>query len=128
MTTREKLFDILMERFDIVNENRDSVLSILNSFKSDPKQLIISLPHLGKSMTRALNIAEVDTSGLCGITQVTGLIGVYLYALKAWKEDESADLSKTMAALDKALDIAEQAANSTIGGNLMSFVSDFKNR
>ena len=50
MTTREKIFDALMERFDIVNQNRNSVLSILNSFKSDPKQLIVNLPHLAKSV------------------------------------------------------------------------------
>ncbi len=117
-----------MERFDIINNNRDAVLSILKSFKSDPKQMIISLPHLGKSMMHVLTMSGVNTSGLCGMTQVTGLIGVYLYALKTWKDDESADLSKTMAAVDKALDIAEQAANSTIGGNLRSFATNLKNR
>lgn len=128
LSIREKLFDILMERFDLINQNRDAVLSILNSFKSDPKQMILSAPHLGKSMARALDIADVDTSGLSGAAHVTGLIGVYLYALKAWKDDESTDLSKTMAALDKALDIAEQTANSSFSGSLMSFITNIKNR
>ena len=39
-----------MERFDILNEERDSdVISILQSFKDDPKQaVLISLPHLSQ--------------------------------------------------------------------------------
>lgn len=122
LTIREKLFDIMMERFDIVNNDRDAVLSIVHSFRSDPKQMIISLPHLGKSMGKMLTLADADTVGILGAAQISGLMGAYLYALKAWKNDESDDLGSTMAALDKALNIAEQTANSTIGSNLLSFL------
>ena len=38
-----------------------------------------------------------------------GLIAVWLWTLRAWERDESADLSATMAALDTALGRAEQA-------------------
>jgi len=81
ISCREKIFDLLMERFDIVNEDRDAILSILHGFKGDPKK-------------------------------VTGLTGIYLYALKTWKEDESPDMAKTMSTLDKALDKAEMIWNS----------------
>lgn len=128
LSPREKLFDILMERYDIVNENRDAILSILSSFRNDPKQAVISLPHLGKSMERMLVHAGVGTDGLCGAIQVTGLIGIYLYVLSTWKEDESMDLAKTMAALDKALNIGEQAANSTVSGTIGSIFSKFRNQ
>ena len=36
---------------------------------------------------------------------------MYLYALRAWSKDESADMAKTMAALDRGLNRIEQAAN-----------------
>jgi len=39
-----------------------------------------------------------------------GLVGVWLAAVHAWAEDESEDLGPTMAALDRALDRAEQIA------------------
>ncbi len=112
MSHREQIFDIIMERFDIVNENRDSILSILNSFKGDPKEALLSLPHLGRSITRVLEAANIPTDGMMGCLRVTGLTGVYLYVLKAWKDDDSADMAKTMAALDKALDKAEMVYNS----------------
>jgi AcrR family transcriptional regulator len=109
--SRDRLFDILMERFDIIGADRAAVVSILKSFTGDPKQAVISFPHLGRSMAWTLEAAGVETSGLKGAVRVMGLAGVYLYALKAWMDDDSPDLSKTMAALDKGLSRAEQCAN-----------------
>ncbi len=112
MSHREQIFDVLMERFDVVNEDRTAIISILNSFKGDPKQAILSLPHLGRSMTRVLEAVNISTQGIAGCVRVTGLTGVYLYVLKIWIEDDSPDMAKTMAALDKALDKAEMLYNS----------------
>lgn len=124
MSEREKIFDILMERFDVLNENREALLSILDSFKSEPKQMMVSLPHLARSMSRTLDAAGVEADGMFGVARVTGLIGVYLYVVRAWKDDDSADMAKTMAALDKALDYGEQAANSCQDGNILSGLSN----
>ena len=62
-----------------------------------------------------LDAAGVVTSGLRGELRVRGLIAVWLWAVRAWERDESADMSGTMAALDFALRRAEQAA-AWIGG------------
>ena len=104
---RERLFDILMTRFDIINEQRDGVLSVLNSFKTDPKQAVISLPYLGRSMTWMLEAAGLDTNGIKGALRVMGLKVIYLKALKDWIGDEGDDMPKTMASLDKSLGKAE---------------------
>lgn len=107
---RDRLFDVLMERFDILNEDRKAVVAILQSFCTAPKDALISLPHLGRSMVRMLEAAAIDPNGPRGTATALGLAGVYLYTLKAWMDDESADMAKTMAALDRALGRAEQAA------------------
>jgi hypothetical protein len=85
---------------------------VLESFKSDPKQLIIGLPHLCKSMSWMLEAAGMDTLGLGGAARLFGLTGIYIKNLKVWVSDESADLGKTMASLDKDLSRAESLANS----------------
>jgi len=54
-------------------------------------------------MTWMMEAAHIDTHGARGAARIVGLTGAYLYALKAWMGDDSADLSKTMAALDRAL-------------------------
>lgn len=128
MSEREKIFDLLMARFDALNENRGAVISILEGFRSDPKQMIISLPHLARSMERTLELANVESDGASGAIKVTGLMGVYLYVVRTWKEDDSADMAKTMAALDQALDKAEMAANSLSDGNILSAVTDMCSR
>lgn len=111
---RDRLFDILMERFDILNDHRAALQSILKTIMLDPKQAVIGLPHLGRSMAWILEAAGIDSSGVRGALRVAGLTAVYLYALRAWSNDDSADLSKTMAALDRGLNRAEQCVN-TLG-------------
>ncbi len=112
MSPRDLLFDLLMDRFEELNNDRAAILSILSGFKFDPKEAIFSLPHLSKSMTWMLEAASVPTGGYKGAARVLGLTGVYLFALRAWQKDESEDLSKTMAALDRALERTERWAQS----------------
>lgn len=110
VSPRDRLFDILMARFDVLNDHRDGVASILHSLKTDPKQLVISLPYLGRSMQLMLEAAGLDANGLRGAVRVVGLKLIYLKTLKIWMDDESPDMAKTMAALDKALGKAENFA------------------
>lgn len=112
MPERERLFEILMERFDVMGENRAAILSMLKSLGPDPKQAVIGLPHLGRSMAWMLEAAGIETAGIKGAIRVAGLSAVYLYVLKIWMSDESEDQSRTMAALDKTLARAQQCANS----------------
>ena len=109
--TLAMLFEILMERFDVLNADRPAVLSILKTVMRDPKQAVIGLPHLGRSMAWMLEAAGIETTGVRGAVRVAGLTGVYLYTVKSWMGDDSADLSKTMAALDRALSRAQQCAS-----------------
>jgi ubiquinone biosynthesis protein COQ9 len=110
-TPRDRLFDILMARFDILGENREAALSILKALRVDPKQVVIGFPHLGRSMSWALESAGIETTGIKGAVRVAGITGIYLNTLRIWIDDESADLSKTMAALDKGLSRAEKLAS-----------------
>lgn len=103
-SARDRLFDILMERFDILNEDRAAIVSILNSFHTDPKEAVIAFPHLGRTMAWMLEAAGTDTAGTKGAARVAGLGVVYLATLRIWKDDDSADMGKTMAALDRYLD------------------------
>lgn len=108
---RDQLFDVLMERFEVLNDYRGGVVAILKSFCFDPKQAVISCPHLARSMTWMLEASGVETTGIRGAIKVAGATGLYLKVLRVWKDDESPDLGKTMAALDKDLGRAESVIN-----------------
>ncbi len=107
---RDRLFEIMMERFDALNEHRDGVISILDSFLPDPKQAIVSLPHLCRSMAWMLDAAGIPTGGMKGVAKIMGLTALYLKTLRTWREDDSEDMAKTMAELDKNLASAEGLA------------------
>lgn len=111
---RDALFDILMERFDILNDDRAAAVSILNALCLDPKELVIAFPQLGRSMAWMLDAAGIDTGGMKGAARVAGMGIIYLAVLRVWKDDDSRDMSKTMAALDRYLDRGESIIN-TIG-------------
>jgi hypothetical protein len=104
---RDRLFDLLMARFDALNEHRDAARAVLKSMKCDPKQAVICLPHLCRSMAWMLDAAGEETAGIKGVLKVAGLTALYLKTLRVWAEDESADLAKTMAALDASLSHTE---------------------
>ncbi len=107
---RDRLFDVLMERYDALNDYREGVLSVLESFCFDPKQAVISAPHLCRSMSWMLEAAGVETGGVRGAIKVAGLTAVYLKVLRVWRDDSSPDMGKVMAALDKDLGRVEQVA------------------
>ncbi len=105
---RDRLFDLLMRRFDVLQQHRAGMVALLQALPTLPPLALALSAATARSMGWMLEAAGVSAQGLAGRLRVTGLVGVWLYALRAWKDDASADLSGTMAALDKALDQAER--------------------
>ncbi len=100
---RERLFDVLMRRFDALEPHRDGLRAVLGSYACDPLALVCSAFALRRSMAAMLEAAGLSAGGLAGILRIKGLSAVYLLALRSWLADETADRAPTMAALDRAL-------------------------
>ncbi|RAI59401.1 TetR family transcriptional regulator [Roseicella frigidaeris] len=109
-TPRDRVFDVLMRRIDAMQPHRAGLLRFLADLRGDPALGLCLLAGLPRSMARLLQAAELESHGLSGALRVQGLVGVWLATLRAWQRDGSADLGATMAALDRALDRAEQVA------------------
>lgn len=110
-TCRDRLFDILMERYELLAENKSAVLSLFNAIKYDPSQVCTALPHLNASLRLMLDLAGMDSSGLRGGMCIAGLSVVYLHGIYNFVHDDSADLTKVMAGLDRDLRHAENFTN-----------------
>jgi hypothetical protein len=108
-TVRDQLFDLLMRRFDTLQAHRAGVIALLHTLPREPQIALLLSCATKRSMRWMLEAAGVTTTGIRGRLQVRGLVAVWLWGLRAWERDESADLSGTMAALDTALTRAEQA-------------------
>jgi ubiquinone biosynthesis protein COQ9 len=110
-SVRDKLFDLLMRRFDFLQSHRAGVKSLLRSLPMDPPMALLLACASRRSMRWMLQAAGVTATGPRGELQVKGLMAVWLWAVRAWERDESDDLSGTMAAVDTALQRAEQVAS-----------------
>jgi hypothetical protein len=113
---RDRLFDTIMRRIDLFQTHRAGVLAVLRLLPGMPPQALLLGVATERSMRWLLDASGVRTSGITGALRVRGLIAVWLWTLRAWQRDESADLSTTMAALDRALGQAERAAG-WLGGS-----------
>lgn len=109
---RDRLFDVLMRRLDAMQPNREGILRFLKDMRRDPSLAALLGPQLSLSMRWMLDAAEIGGDGCRRRAISLGLVGVWLAAVRAWAEDESEDLGTTMAALDRALDRAEQIGRS----------------
>lgn len=108
---RERLFDMVMSRFDALQQHRAGLLQLLQALRTDPATSFLLYSATLRSMKWLLDGASIPSTGIVGGLRVHGLLALWLYALRAWEKDESADLSATMAAVDRGLDRAIQAEN-----------------
>ena len=110
---RERLFDVLMRRFDALQTHRAGVQALLRHLPADPGLALVLGAATSGSMAWMLEASGIQSGGLRGALMVQGLVGVWLYTLRAWQADDSPDLSGTMAALDRALSRAERVLQLT---------------
>ncbi len=109
---RDRLFDVLMRRVDALQNHRPGILRLMQEARANPVLALALGPVLRGGMARMLEAAELDSRGAAGAARSIGLVGVWLATLRAWQSDDTVDLGPTMAALDRALDRAEQTARS----------------
>ena len=107
---RDRLFDMIMRRFDMLEAHRAGVLALLDALPTEPGTALLLANATRRSMRWLLESAGFDTHGVTGELHTKGLLGVWLWTLRAWRHDESADMAATMSALDHALKRAEQVA------------------
>ncbi|MBT6197966.1 MAG: hypothetical protein HOI06_04160 [Pelagibacteraceae bacterium] len=107
-STKDMLFEVLMARFDILQQNRKSYLEIYKAFKKSPQYFIKLLPSFLESMIITAELAKYNVNGLKGTIRLKGLMMVYFSTFFQWLEDKTTSLERTMTQLDKNLDQAEK--------------------
>jgi len=100
---RERLFDVLMRRLEIMAPHREAVRSLLRSLRHRPP-LALALNGLAvRSQQWMLTAAGIKASGPRGMLRVQGLAVLFAAVLRTWVHDDDPGLARTMAELDRAL-------------------------
>jgi AcrR family transcriptional regulator len=100
---RERLFDVLMRRLEILKPHREAVRSLMRSARRNPP-LALALNSLAvRSQQWMLTAAGIGASGPRGMIRAQGLAALFGGVLRAWIHDDDPGLARTMVALDRAL-------------------------
>lgn len=109
-SVRDRLFDLVMRRFDLLVPDRAGLAALPRELATDPFAAL-AMGAVGlRSMAALLEGAGVSSDGPAGLVRAHGLMAVWLQVSRTWVTDESADLGTTMAALDRTLAQAERFA------------------
>ena len=109
-TPRDRLFDVLMRRFDALAPHKAGVEAILRALPGEPPAALCHGLGVLASMRLSLELAGIPAAGIPGRLKAKGLAAVYANALRAWLKDDTPDMAPTMAALDRGLMQAERLA------------------
>ncbi len=109
-TARDRLFDVMMRRYDALRTHRAALREIRRAGTRDPMLALALGPALRRSMAAMLEAAAVPSDGLSGALRQNGLLAIHYAVSRVFDRDETTDLSKTMAALDNRLKMAERWA------------------
>lgn len=109
-SAKDRLFDIVMRRFDILKADREAYRRLMRQLPATPNAFAALLCQLRRSLSLTLEAAGISASGLKGALRLKGLLAIYMAGLRSFANDESEDLAKTMAEIDKRLGQAERVS------------------
>ncbi|MCR9257564.1 MAG: TetR family transcriptional regulator [Alphaproteobacteria bacterium] len=109
-TTKDRLFEIMMRRYDLMGPYRAGLKRLMSDTRTRPLDLLVMGPSIMRAMENMLAAAGIGSEGCKGILRAKGLASVHVSVLRTFVDDDSEDLAKTMAALDRALGRVETYA------------------
>jgi len=100
---RERLFDVLMRRLEVLAPHKAAVRSLMRSARCSPGLALMLNGLAVRSQQWMLVAADIDAAGPRGMVRAQGLAVLFASVLRTWLNDDDPGLARTMAALDRAL-------------------------
>lgn len=107
-TVRDRLFDLIMKRFEAMEPHRAAILAMEAGVDRDPILLAAQHQRHVRCARWVLALAGLEADGMTGNARAQGLGVIIGQARAAWRGDDAGDFTKTMASLDKNLRRAEE--------------------
>jgi AcrR family transcriptional regulator len=107
---RERLFDILMRRIEVLARHREAIRSLLRSARRNPPLALVLNALMLRSQQWMLTAAGIGASGPRGMIRAQGLAALFAPVLRIWIDDDDPGQARTMAALDRALGRGQRIA------------------
>jgi AcrR family transcriptional regulator len=99
----DRLFDVIIKRLEIMQPYRPVIGSVLKRRIGDPGEAAVLLQSVAATVGWIAAAAKVEEEPAWQALGRIGLGRAYVKAVTAWVADDDPGLSRTMAALDRAL-------------------------
>jgi AcrR family transcriptional regulator len=106
---RERLFDVLMRRLDLLTPHKEAVRSLMRSARTNPPLALALNAMTVRSQQWMLTAAGIGASGPKGMVRSQGLALLFANVLRIWVDDDD-DQTRTLAALDRELATGQRLA------------------
>lgn len=107
-SVRDRLFDLIMKRFEAMEPHRAAVLAMEVGVDRDPVALAAAHSRNVRTARWVLAVSGLEADHMTGQARAQGLGVIVGQARAAWRTDADGDFAKTMASLDKNLRRAEE--------------------
>jgi len=107
-SVRDRLFELIMRRFEAMEPHRAAVLAMEHNQDRDPTLMAAAHQRQVRCARWVLALAGLEADGMTGQARAQGLGVIIGQARAAWRGDSAGDYAKTMASLDKNLRRAEE--------------------
>lgn len=107
---RDRAFELLMRRLEALVPFRPGLERLMRVAPGEPCLVLCTLARLDRSLGWLQDIAGLRRHGLRARLARRALAAAYIQTLRVWFKDDSADLGKTMAELDKQLRRVQELA------------------
>ncbi len=130
---RERIFDVLMMRFDALVPHKAALREIYKACRNDPVALAAWNRIAVRSQYWMMVAAGLAPKGPGGMIEAQGLVVVFARAFRVWLKDDDAGMARTMAELDRRLREAERMRRNLDGlqkgaGRLFGALAAFARR
>lgn len=110
MTPRERVFELVMRRLDAMAPYKPGLQALAREAPRDPALLVAALCSLDRLGRWLLDAAGAADGRLINAVARRVLVAIYARAFSIWLDDDTPDLARTLAELDRRLQQAERLA------------------
>lgn len=100
---RERLFDVLMRRLELLEPYKEAIRSLIRSAMRNPPLALSLNAHSVCSQQWMLTAAGIGASGPKGMIRAQGLALSFANVIRTWVNDHDEGHARTLAALDREL-------------------------
>ena len=115
MSVRERLFELIMRRLDAMADYKPALRVLARRAGREPMLLAAACCNLGRLSRRLLDAAGAEQGRVLALLARRVVGAVYLSTFRVWLDDDTPDMARTLAELDRRLQQAETMARWATG-------------